>query len=348
MKMNNRPMVSIIMPVYNAHKYVGKTIESILNQTYHDFELIIVDDGATDGSGKICDDYAKQDLRIVMIHQKNGGICNARNVGLNMARGKYIAFCDHDDLYQNSYLELAIREAEKTKADLVKFSYQSQYSRDNIVIRSFQEKVPHKEYLVEELIKNHYELLNKVVRVLWNGLYKKSVIDDENIRFDENIRAGMEDFVFNLQLLKKISKVVFMPEVLFFHYARLEQSTSEKYSENRLKDIITALKIESEWLGKYHVSAKIIVQHRSKYVALMSRTLCHEECSLSWKERKEWLRRLKEADNLSSDGVLIEAIKECRNSPHIALQDVLFALNCNFLVLYIWKIHTERKNARKK
>lgn len=116
------PTVSVIMPVYNAHLYVAKAIESVLQQTYQDFELILVDDGATDGSGEICEKYAAQDDRIVLIHEENSGICKARNTGLKHAQGTYIAFCDHDDLYMPQYLEKAVSSAIKENADLVKFA----------------------------------------------------------------------------------------------------------------------------------------------------------------------------------------------------------------------------------
>ena len=194
--MSHTPMVSVIMPVYNAHLYVESTIKSVLSQTYRDFELVIVDDGATDGSGEICDAYAKQDARIVMIHQKNGGICKARNTALQVAKGKYIAFCDHDDLYQPEYLELAVTAAEKTDAELVKFSYRSEYSHSGVVTRNTDECVPEQVIRVEELVQNDYELLNKTVRVLWNGLYRHSLIESLHVRFDESIGAGMGDFTF--------------------------------------------------------------------------------------------------------------------------------------------------------
>lgn len=346
--MNNTPMVSVIMPVYNAHKYVGTTIESVLNQTYRDFELIIIDDGATDGSGAICDTYAQKDNRIVLIHQKNGGICNARNTGLNIARGKYIAFCDHDDLYQPQYLEISVRTAETYNTSLVKFAYRSEYSHDDLVVRSLQEKVPNKVCQIENLVQNDYELLNKVIRVLWNGLYRRSIIEKKELRFDENIRAGMEDFLFNLNLLQEIHEVVFISDVLFFHYARLEQSTSEKYNEGRLNDIVKVFHREAEWLKEYRVSPQIIVQHRSKYVSLMVRTLCHSDCKLKQNERISWLRKLRNSDELSDDGVLMSAISELKTHPKIAIQDILFTLNQHSVLLYIWNIHTRRKSAKKK
>lgn len=98
-------MVSIIVPIYNAEQYISKCIESILAQTYRDFELILVDDGSTDMCGKICDEYAKQDSRVHVIHQENKGVSAARNAGISLAKGEYIMFVDSDDFITENMLE---------------------------------------------------------------------------------------------------------------------------------------------------------------------------------------------------------------------------------------------------
>ena len=101
------PKISIIIPIYNLEKYLDKCIKSILNQTFKDFELILVNDGSTDKSGVICDNYKKVDDRIVVIHKENGGTSSARNIGIDIARGKYIGFVDGDDyIHENMYYEL--------------------------------------------------------------------------------------------------------------------------------------------------------------------------------------------------------------------------------------------------
>lgn len=244
----NTPMVSVIMPVYNAHLYVAKAIESVLQQTYRDFELILIDDGATDGSAEICDHYAAQDSRIVLIHEENGGICKARNVGLKRARGKYIAFCDHDDLYMPQYLEKAMDAAIKEKAELVKFAYRSEYSIDGKITNVFEDPVPNIKLSVTDVLKKPYELFDLTKRVLWNGLYKREIIANYRILFDESILAGMEDFLFNINFLSHINEIVYIPDKLFTHYCRSGQSTSSKYSENRLKNIIRVKGKEIEFI----------------------------------------------------------------------------------------------------
>lgn len=109
------------MPVYNSEKYISKTIDSILSQSYTEFELLLIDDGSQDMSGKICDEYARKDARVKVVHKKNEGICATRNRGLKIATGKYIAFCDNDDIYMDNLLKDNLELALKYDADVVLF-----------------------------------------------------------------------------------------------------------------------------------------------------------------------------------------------------------------------------------
>ena len=118
---NNNIKVSVIMPVYNSGEYLKTAVESILNQSLKEIELILVDDGSTDGSSERCDEYAAKDSRVVVIHQKNGGICNARNAALKIARGEYIGFSDHDDEYLPGLLENAYDRIVKDDSDVLKY-----------------------------------------------------------------------------------------------------------------------------------------------------------------------------------------------------------------------------------
>lgn len=116
-------MISVIVPVYNIEHYISECLESILNQTYTDLQIIIIDDGSTDGSGKICDEYAKKDKRIQVIHTDNYGPGHARKEGLQYARGEYVGFVDGDDRIQPQMYEELLREIEETGADFVHFGY---------------------------------------------------------------------------------------------------------------------------------------------------------------------------------------------------------------------------------
>ena len=117
--MNVNPKISVIVPVYNTEKYLKRCIDSILAQSYSDFELLLIDDGSTDASPAICDEYATNDSRVRVFHKPNGGVSSARNLGLDNARGEWIAFVDSDDWIESEMLYLFISKAEKTDSDIV-------------------------------------------------------------------------------------------------------------------------------------------------------------------------------------------------------------------------------------
>ena len=129
MTIKQQPLVSIIMPVYNTGSIISNTLDSILSQSYTNFELIIIDDGSTDVSGHICSTYAAKDKRIQLIRQQNKGICEARNAGIQLAKGKYVTFCDHDDTYHASLLETTVRYAEDFNLEVIKYSVEIQNER---------------------------------------------------------------------------------------------------------------------------------------------------------------------------------------------------------------------------
>ena len=120
-------MVSIIVPIYNSEKYLRPCIESLCNQSHADIEIILVDDGSSDSSGAICDDFANKDPRIKVVHKQNGGVSAARNDGLDMACGKYIMFVDSDDFLHPQAMEICFSFAEKDSSDLVAFTYDRAY-----------------------------------------------------------------------------------------------------------------------------------------------------------------------------------------------------------------------------
>ena len=123
--------VSIIMPVYNSEKYLEHAVNSILSQDFDDFELILVDDGSPDNSGQICDDFAKKDKRVKVIHKQNGGICSARNAGLDLAQGEYIGFCDNDDEYLPHLIKDNYLLAKEHNVDLMRYAKIKRVEKDD-------------------------------------------------------------------------------------------------------------------------------------------------------------------------------------------------------------------------
>lgn len=225
--------ISIIMPVYKVEKYVSKTIESILNQTLQDFELFAIDDGSPDKSGEICDEYAKKDNRIKVIHKENGGAPEARNVAIEKATGKYIYFIDSDDWIEEKYLEKMYELAEKENADLVVTGFLMEYYQNGEYV-TYKNQI--KDIIYEEqsdFRKDAYKYLNNSILSLpWNKLYLSKRIKEENIRFP---KTKWDDHHFNMDYLMNAEKVV-MSSITMYHWYRSREGseTMINYSDPKM------------------------------------------------------------------------------------------------------------------
>lgn len=207
-------LVSVIIPVYNPGKHFKKCIESIINQTYTNMEIILIDDGSTDGSNLICDKYANKDSRIICIHQENSGVSNARNKGIELAKGDYYHFPDSDDYLELDTYEYLIKLMSEHKCDAVAFEHFITYPNNEIVHKNED---------------SHYGLFNSVdtqvmlvngCQFCCNKLYKASLIG--KIRFRDDILRG-EDTLFAAQVLKNADGVWFDERPLY-HYVQSEES----------------------------------------------------------------------------------------------------------------------------
>lgn len=199
-------MISIIVPVYKAEKYIGQCIKSILSQTYTDWELLLIDDGSTDHSGAICDEYALKDKRITVYHKENGGVSSARNYGLDKANGDWITFIDADDTVSASYLtDFNVTESQKEADCLVSQSITQFYPRKNKSIDLFrnQDATLYFDTNLDDINRKGVFLNGCPVAKLFN----KKVIDDNNLRFDTDISLN-EDHLFVLSYLCCINKVI--------------------------------------------------------------------------------------------------------------------------------------------
>lgn len=225
--MQTRVDVSIIVPVYNVENYLRECMESIIMQTLKNIQIIVVDDGSTDNCGIICDEYAKKDERIVVIHKKNGGLSSARNEGLRYVQGDYVGFVDSDDSIKLDMYEKLLNALKSSKSDLA-FGY-IQYQSGIIKSEQFNEL----KMLCNEEILNSYILgiphptLNKPV---WNKLYRRDIIGDT--RFIDNIHG--EDGPFNLEILEKCTRCCYESQAVYNYRDNRDGSISVKGISERL------------------------------------------------------------------------------------------------------------------
>lgn len=212
----NSPKISIIVPVYQVEKYLKKCVYSIQNQTYPNIEIILVDDGSTDGCSEICDELAKLDTRIVVIHKKNGGLSDARNVGLEIATGDYIGFVDSDDFLDPKMYEILVKCMKKDEADISVCDYVrvNEFGNrvDNKIQPTIQNRCFSREEFIEELLKPYG---GKFV-VTWNKLYKKAIF--KIIRFPFG-KQHEDEFVIH-RIIAQSSKISYVNNQLYYYLQR--------------------------------------------------------------------------------------------------------------------------------
>lgn len=246
MKGRECPQISIIMPVYNSKDFIETAINSVLRQTYKSFELIIVDDGSTDGSSEVCDAYGNLS-NVRVFHKSNGGVCSARNYGIKLAEGQYVCFIDNDDEYDPMYCEKLISAAKSTNADIIKCGRKNIVVTVNGNILSENSKTVKKDvnYCFNDF-KRDYIYLKKIeiFYSVWNGLYKLDTIKTSGILFDEKVKNGNEDLIFNYKFVRQCESITVISDVLYNHYYRNGHSTSLKFNVNQINTRIEAIILE--------------------------------------------------------------------------------------------------------
>lgn len=213
-------MVSMIVPVYNSEKTLSRCIDSILNQTYRDFELILLNDGSTDTSGEICDAYAKRDSRVRVVHKENTGVSDTRNRGIDLARGEYLQFLDSDDWITPDATALFVRTATEQQCDMVISQF----------YRVIGEHVSQKGAIDEDGLMDRSTYANHMMQkpadfyygVLWNKFYKRSIITEHRLRMDQSI-SWCEDFMFNLEYVRH-TQTIYAMKVPVYYYVKTKGS----------------------------------------------------------------------------------------------------------------------------
>lgn len=225
-------MISVIVPIYNAEKVLNYCVDSILNQTFQDFELILVDDGAIDKSGVLCDEYAAKNGKITAVHLENGGVSKARNIGIGLAKGEYICFIDSDDYVTETYLEELIKTKGKyPDCDSVWCGFQtvSDYKGSNLKVNVFSSEDNYSLLNRTEIMTLHEKWLSQMP---WNKLFNADIIKNNNIKFHEDLSLG-EDLIFNLNYLDcSNGKIAIVNNALNYYISGRKESLDNKYYPN--------------------------------------------------------------------------------------------------------------------
>ena len=287
---------SIVVPVYNTELYLHRCLDSIVNQSFSDFEVLLIDDGSTDGSGKICDFYAEKDSRIRVFHKENGGVSSARNLGLQEARGAWVCFVDSDDIIIENALGILMSQIQKN-TDYVMCGYEV-FDEDNQCVYSVSKQkqcvVNQHDALVEMFAPTDYRYQG----YLWNKLFKASVIRDNKIVFAEKIKFN-EDRLFNVEYLCHCKGDISYSLIPVYRY--IEHSTgamaslTQYYNPSFLTDLDAFVRMGDLLRGILKCKDVLDVHADSMYYSVgryytMCRQFGHISIPIIWNVERRFLK----------------------------------------------------------
>ena len=236
--------VSIIVPVYNAEDYLEACIDSILMQDYKDIELILINDGSVDASGRICEKYAQSDPRVVYRYQNNAGVSSARNHGLDLATGEYIAFVDSDDQLKQGAISVLVCTMMEKKADLCICGYDAVTKDQTTPYQIAEETIVGEEYIAA-YFSAHF--LEAIASSVWGKLYKRAMITH---RFDRTVTMG-EDLLFNLEYIRKTQTVQAIAGSFYVYNKQNINSLANNYRISYYKQDVHVVKEWLRWLSQF-------------------------------------------------------------------------------------------------
>lgn len=288
--------VSIIVPVYQVEKYIRQCVDSILAQTFTDFELILVDDGSKDHSGEICDEYARVDARVKVIHQENSGVAAARNHGIVCAKGSYVCFVDADDWIEDTMLAHCLSHIKRNDADILRHGHTMELWKDEKCVNEEKKNAPNfaKVLTHDQIAKEMEKFWENCSNYVWNYFFKKEVIG--HIRFPE-IKIS-EDHIFVLKILENCEKICFLSEECY-HYCMRMGSSANRWQEAGIDCQLEMIQACHHFMDSFGIAAErkkrlmanIILNSYSYAIYL----LCFPECKWSVKEKMVKIRGTRKA-----------------------------------------------------
>lgn len=257
------PLISIIVPVFNTEKYLKRCLLSIQDQEYENIEVIIIDDGSTDRSVQICEQFVASDIRFKLYKQENAGVSIARNTGLDIVKGEYLLFIDSDDYIQKCYIKRLWLSMRMARVDMVICDYRQECQQTNEKDIEHYTSVPGKYTRIS--------FINQIAKcpgahyfgVLWNKIYKTDLIKDKELKFNPELSLG-EDFVFNMEYLSTIDSISVIPDKLYIYSWNNPSSLThctkkiEKQLKERLvlyqayENLFRREKLDQRWRYKLH------------------------------------------------------------------------------------------------
>ncbi|PEQ95221.1 hypothetical protein CN481_05040 [Bacillus sp. AFS006103] len=337
---------SVILPVYNVEKYLERCVKSVLNQSFKDIEIILVDDGSTDGSGNLCDKLASKHSQVQAVHKENGGLASARNFGINYAAGKYVCFIDSDDWVELDMFETLRREINDKDFDIIKFGFQKR-SNSEIISKKvpfIEEGIYSRNQIINELLpeaigrKRLFDYSVDFILSAWASLYRLEFIKKNNIFFVSEREILNEDFLFNINALVNAETLIVLHKVLY-NYDERPGSLTQRYRKemfsrkknlyNKYEEILNRIpQVNQYQMRLYHFYIDAIYDCITNECNKYSINNSH----------KESIRKIK---SYLSDIELREALKNCSLSNTSTKGKIIFILmkyRMSITMFYLYRL----------
>ncbi len=285
-------MISVIVPVYNVELYLSQCIESIINQTYKDIEIILIDDGSPDNCGRICDEYAKKDSRVRVFHKENGGLSNARNYGIEKASGEYIGFVDSDDWLEPEMYETLINVAKENRADIVNCGFYYEFLKRTVIRENIEKKFDNTIDLCKALLNN------EIVTGVWNKLFHRSCFAD--IKFPDGHVS--EDTATIYKFFLKTGNVISISTPLYHYRISREGNITQTHTMANLVDFWLAHKSRFDFFSKdnrFNTDSKLMARLCLNCAFAIGQTW-RWYCNLSKQEKEKYASDLNEMHKFSA------------------------------------------------
>ena len=323
-----KDLITVIVPVYNVEKFINRCITSIINQSYKNLEIILVDDGSTDNCGKICDDYAKKDNRIKVIHKENGGISDARNTGVSVAKGKYVTFIDSDDYVKYDYIEFLYNLIIKNKVKVSICSHTVLYNTGLKIEKETEEfSVLDAKTVVRRIL---YD--DGIDTSVWAKMYETTLFN--NIKYPKG--KLFEDAAITCRILSICEKIAIGSKSKYFYMIRSDSITNENFNVKKM-DLITSTKEMGEYIIKKYPDLQQAVERRIMYAYLSTLSQLANSKEKHLKEQKEMM------EYITKNRKKVLKDKNIPKRDRMALEVTKFGFNIYKIFWNLYRKQTKRK-----
>lgn len=290
------PLISVIVPIYNSEDTIKRGIKCLLNQTFKNIEIILINDGSTDNSGIICDQLARENNNIKVIHKENEGAGSARNEGIKISLGKYLLFYDIDDLLSPNMLKVLYEKAIEKDYDLVICSHKDVHIESDIITVKRENQIEESDLLNSNKARKSYIQFHSqgIIQAPWAKLYKTSIIKDNNLYFPDLRRC--QDIIFNINYYQYISKVCTLKESYYYYYTPNSEFYLNKFPRDMfdiLKYVNSYIKMMLESWGELNIENLNYLNNNMMNDVFLALRLCENtKWKMNFQEKKEYIFKI--------------------------------------------------------